>query len=74
MYDVIRQKAENLCDIVIFKKLDDEQEMQDAEESVKKLCCLLLDMMESAEACWRSISRRKGMYFMGKLCDICMHL
>ena len=31
MYDVIRQKAENLCDIVIFKKLDDEQEMQDAE-------------------------------------------
>ncbi|CAG8674774.1 4417_t:CDS:2, partial [Paraglomus occultum] len=53
MYDVVRQKAESLCDIVIFKKLDevrDEQDMQEAEESVKKLYCLLLDMMESAEA------------------------
>jgi len=61
---MVRQKAESLCDLVIFKKLDevrDEQEMQDAEESVKKLYCLLLDLMDSAEACWRSISRRKGM-------------
>ncbi|CAG8488554.1 749_t:CDS:10, partial [Cetraspora pellucida] len=62
-YDAIRQRAEELANILIFRKLDepnDEQALYDATLCMRKQYLMLLKIMDNVEYCWRQTYPRRG--------------
>ncbi|CAG8797268.1 505_t:CDS:2, partial [Racocetra fulgida] len=62
-YDAIRQRAEELANILIFRKLDeanDEQALYEATLCMRKQYGMLLKIMDNVEFCWRQTYPRRG--------------
>nr|CAG8463916.1 13478_t:CDS:10 [Entrophospora candida] len=62
-YELVRQRAEELFNLLIFRNIDEAQGSQaqlEAIETMHKQYLMLLKHMEHLETCWKTTSSRRG--------------